>query len=144
MAQSVKRPTLDFHSGHDLMVGEFKALMGLGADSLEPAWDSLLPSLSAPPLRTRTLFFSLSQINKLKKKKRFPVRGAWVAQSVKCLTSAQAMISRLMSLTPVLGSGLTAQSLKPASDSVILCLCLSLPLPRSLLGTLFLSKINKH
>ena len=40
MAQSVKHPTLGFGSGHDLI--------GLGADSAEPAWDS--PSLPAPPL----------------------------------------------------------------------------------------------
>ena len=45
-------------------------------------------------------------------------RGAWVAQSVKCLTLAQVMISQLMGSSPVLGSVLTAQSLEPASDSV--------------------------
>ena len=44
--------------------------------------------------------------------------GAWVAQSVKRLTSAQVMILRIMSLSPTLGSVLTAQSLEPASDSV--------------------------
>ena len=35
-------------------------------------------------------------------------RGAWVAQSVERLTSAQVMISRSVSLSPALGSGLTA------------------------------------
>ena len=38
MAQLVKRPTLDFGSGHDLMVGD--------AGSMDPAWDSLSLSLS--------------------------------------------------------------------------------------------------
>ena len=46
------------------------------------------------------------------------MRGAWVAQSVKCPTSAQVMISQFVGLSPMLGSVLTAQSLKPASDSV--------------------------
>ena len=44
--------------------------------------------------------------------------GAWVAQSVKRPTSAQVMISWIMSLNPTSGSVLTAQSLEPASDSV--------------------------
>ena len=58
MAQSVKGPTLDFGSGHDLRVPEFKPRVGLCADSVEPAWDSLSPSLSLPtPL---TLSWSLS------------------------------------------------------------------------------------
>ena len=65
--------------------------------------------------------------------------GAWVAQSAKCPTSTQVMISRFMSSSPVSGSGsvLTAQSLEPASDSVspslsappLLTLCLSLSPP---------------
>ena len=67
--------------------------------------------------------------------------GAWVAQSVKRLTSPQVMISRSVSSSPASGSGLMAQSLEPASDSVspslsapaLLALCLSLSL-----------KINKH
>ena len=54
------------------------------------------------------------------------MRGAWVAQSVERLTSAQVMISRFVSSSPALGSVLTAQSLDPASDSD---LPLSLPLP---------------
>ena len=60
--------------------------------------------------------------------------GAWVAQWVKHLTSAQVMISRFVSLSPTSGSVLTAQSLEPASASVspslsalpLLMLCLSL------------------
>ena len=57
VAQLINRLTLDFGSGHDLMIGEFKPLMGLRADRVEPVWDSLSPSISAPPLLT----FSLSQ-----------------------------------------------------------------------------------
>ena len=37
MAQSVKLPTLGFGLGHDLMVQEFEAHIGLCADSTEPA-----------------------------------------------------------------------------------------------------------
>ena len=53
--------------------------------------------------------------------------GAWVAQSLKCLTSAQVMISQSVSWSIASGSVLTAQSLEPASDSVFP----SLPLPCS-------------
>ena len=55
MAQSVKCPTLDLGSGHDLMVREFELCVGLCADSVEPAGDSL--SLPLP----RALFLSLSK-----------------------------------------------------------------------------------
>ena len=41
-----------------------------------------------------------------------------MAQSVEHLTLAHVMISRLASLSPTLGSVLTAQSLEPALDSV--------------------------
>ena len=37
LAQSVKRLTLGFGSGHDLMVGEFEPHVRLLADSAEPA-----------------------------------------------------------------------------------------------------------
>ena len=65
MAQLVKCLTLGFSSGHDLRVRGFEPCEGLCADSTEPAWDSLSPSISAPPL----FFLSLSQnkyINRLK------------------------------------------------------------------------------
>ena len=45
MAQLVKRPTLDFSSGHDLMVHEFKPCVAVSAESV---WDSLP---SPPPHR---------------------------------------------------------------------------------------------
>ena len=61
--------------------------------------------------------------------------GAWVAWSVKRPTSAQVMISRSVSSSPVSGSVLTTQSLESVSDSVspslsapplfILCLSVS-------------------
>ena len=54
--------------------------------------------------------------------------GAWVAQSVERPTSAQVMISRLVSSSPASGSVLTAQSLEPASDSVSPSLPLTNPL----------------
>ena len=68
-------------------------------------------------------------------------RGAWVAQLGKYPTWAQVMISRSVSLSPTLGSVLTAQSLEPALESVspsfsvppllVLSLCLSLSLSLS-------------
>ena len=45
------------------------------------------------------------------------VRDAWLAQSVKGLTSSQVVISQSVSSSPVSGSVLTAQSLELASDS---------------------------
>ena len=62
MAHLVKRPALDFGSGHDLTFCEIKPHIRLLADHSEPAWDSLSPSLSAPPL----LLLSLSQNKFLK------------------------------------------------------------------------------
>ena len=47
------------------------------------------------------------------------VSGAWVAQSVNRPTSAPVMTSRFVGSSPVLGSVLTARSLKSASDSVV-------------------------
>ena len=76
MAQSVERPTLDFGSGRDLTVCESEPHVGICADSEEPAWDSLSPSLSAPLLLVFSLSLSLCpsprctiylKINKLKK-----------------------------------------------------------------------------
>ena len=61
VAQSVKHLTLDFSSGHDFMVRAIKPRIKLCADSAEPTWDSLFPSVSAPPLPV--LFLSL-KINK--------------------------------------------------------------------------------
>ena len=49
VAQSVKHQTLDFGSGHDLMVHEMEPHLGLCADSMELALDSLSPAISVPP-----------------------------------------------------------------------------------------------
>ena len=56
MAQLVKHLTLDFSSGHGLIVCEFEPHVQLCADSEEPAWDSLSPSLSALPFSEITKF----------------------------------------------------------------------------------------
>ena len=48
MAQSGKRPTVDFDSGRDFTVYGFEPCMGLCTDSREPAWDSLSLPLSLP------------------------------------------------------------------------------------------------
>ena len=68
-------------------------------------------------------------------------RGAWVAQSVECLASAQVMISWFVGSSPTSGSVLTAQSLEPVSDSVSPS---SLLLPCSCSVSLSLSLKNKH
>ena len=39
VAQSVKRPTFDFGSGHGLTVRELEPHIGLCADSAEPVWE---------------------------------------------------------------------------------------------------------
>ena len=70
VAQSVKYPTLDFGSGDDLTVHEFESHVELWADSMEPAWDFLTPSLSL------SLFCScsLSNISKNKTIKNLAVK----------------------------------------------------------------------
>ena len=59
VAQTDKHPTLDFNSGHDLTVHEFKPGVRFCADSTESAWDSVSLPLSSPPLLTFS--FSLSR-----------------------------------------------------------------------------------
>ena len=66
-APSVKRLTLDFGSGHDLTVHELESHVGLCADSVEPAWDSLSPSLRPSPVLVLWLS-QTKEINNLKKK----------------------------------------------------------------------------
>ena len=61
MAQSIQRPTLGFSSGPGLTVRQLEPRIGLCADSVEPAWDSVSPSLSAP----RLLAFSVSLSQKI-------------------------------------------------------------------------------
>ena len=46
VALSLRYLTLDFGSGHDLTVHEMEPQVGLCADGVEPAWDSLSVSLS--------------------------------------------------------------------------------------------------
>ena len=70
--------------------------------------------------------------------------GAWVAQSIKRLTSAQVMISWSVSSSPASGSVLTARSLEPASDSLSPSLSLPLPCSYSVSVSLSFSKVNKH
>ena len=69
-------------------------------------------------------------------------RDAWVAPSVKRLTLAQVMISRLVGSSPALSSVLATQSLEPALDSVSLSLYPSPAHILSLSLSLSLSKIN--
>ena len=62
VAQSVKRPTLGFGSGHDLTVCGFEPR---GADSVEPAWDSL--SLCPFPAHTHAHIRRANKQNKKRK-----------------------------------------------------------------------------
>ena len=50
----------DFGSGHDVMVMRLRPTIGLCADSMEPAWDSLSPL----PLSARPPFVLSLKINK--------------------------------------------------------------------------------
>ena len=52
---SLNRLTLDFGSGYHLMVCEMEPLIRLCADSKEPAWVPLSPSLTMPLLCLCTL-----------------------------------------------------------------------------------------
>ena len=63
VAQLVNRLSLDFGSGHDLMVHQMETCVRFCADSMvEPGWDSLLsPSLSAPPLLMLSLFLKINK-----------------------------------------------------------------------------------
>ena len=53
VAQSVERSTLDFGSGHDLSVGGIESCVEFCANSLEPAWDILSLSFTAPHSRSQ-------------------------------------------------------------------------------------------
>ena len=54
VAELVERLTLDFGSGHDLTVHGFEPRLGLQADSVELAWDSV-SLLSLPLLHSFSL-----------------------------------------------------------------------------------------
>ena len=71
-------------------------------------------------------------------------QGRPVAQSAGRPTSAQVVISRLVSSSPKLGSVLTAQSLEPPSDSVSPSLYAPLPLMLMLMLMLSLSLSLKN
>ena len=71
--------------------------------------------------------------------KKLKSRDVWAAQSVKCLTSAQVIISRFLGSTP--HQALYWQ-IRAWSLLWILCLPLSLPLPHSHSVPLSLKKIN--
>ena len=58
---SVEHPTLDLSSCHDPMVHEIEPWSDSAADSTEPAWDSLSPSLSS------ALSLPLSPLSKINK-----------------------------------------------------------------------------
>ena len=64
VAQSIKRLTLDFSLGHDLTLHEIEPRTRLCADSMDPAWDSLSPSLSlsapSPLVHMHMCSFSLA------------------------------------------------------------------------------------
>ena len=60
MAQSVKQWTLNSAQVmYNLKVPEIEPHVGFCADSMEPAWDFLSASLTAPPLLVCALILSL-------------------------------------------------------------------------------------
>ena len=62
VVRSVEHPTLDLGSDRDLMARGFEPCLGLCADSVEPAWDSFVPSSSPPfPTHIQSLSLSLSK-----------------------------------------------------------------------------------
>ena len=67
VAQSVKRPTLGFNSGHDLTDPEFKPCIRRHAGTVQPAWDS--NSLSIPFLLCSCIALSQNKERKEKKRK---------------------------------------------------------------------------
>ena len=99
-----------------------------GEDSSHPCGEHVItnrevrPLWATPATNNATLCVSRAQNVCLE---RTDFRGAWVAQSVKRPTSAQAVILQFVSLSPVSSPVLTAQSLEAASDSV----SVSLPHP---------------
>ena len=92
------------------------------------------------PRPVHALSVSISKIKKNNNKNKVRLWGAWEAQLVERLTSAQVIVSRCVSSSPASGFVLTARSPEPASDSV--SPSLSLPLPCSCSVSLSLSKIN--
>ena len=105
VAQSVEQPTLGLGSGHALSVRDFEphVTWGLCADSAEPAWDSLSPSLSAPPLLSLFLSQKQKQTNKKpgrrKKKKKQQTQLPNVTENVSWHHSALLLLL-LCFLTP--------------------------------------------
>ena len=60
MTQWVKPPTLDFSSGHDLMVMGSSLASG-SIQKAEPAWDSLSLPLSLPLLHSLSLSLKINK-----------------------------------------------------------------------------------
>ena len=72
MAQSFQCLAVGFSSGHDLLVHEFEPHIGLCAGSWEPGARfgfcvSLSLSAPPPPMRLRSLAFSLFSLSKINK-----------------------------------------------------------------------------
>ena len=94
-----------------------------------PLWLCRCMDSYAPPLGRQSCYFNINSFKMF-----LGAGGAWVAPSVERLTLAQVMILQLESLSPPLGSVLSAQRLEHASDSMspslsappplMLCLCL--------------------
>ena len=109
MAQSVERPI-----SAQVMISRFVGSSPasgsvLTAQGLDPASDSVSPSLSLCSFPVRALSLSVSKINKHLKKIFFKVGvGTWVTQLVERLILAQVMISWFVGSSPTWGSVLTA------------------------------------
>ena len=80
VAQFVKHLTLDFTSGHNLMVGRFESHIELCCDSVEPTWDSLpiphfiyFSKVLETKRWTKTYHVNTNQ-------EKVGIRGTWLAQ----------------------------------------------------------------
>ena len=75
--QSVKHPTLDFSSGHDLTICKFEPRHQLCTDSMEPVWYFVSFSLCPSPACSLSLskYIKINSKKKKKKRRRKSVEG---------------------------------------------------------------------
>ena len=113
MAQLVKHLTLDFGSGHDLTVHEFRPCVGLCANSSEPgAYFGFCVFLSLCPSPIHALSLSLKKTTTKTHKK---IGGcSWMAQLVKHLTLDLGSGCDFLVREIKLHTGFCADSVEPA------------------------------
>ena len=102
---------------------EYKDIQKKKSDSMPHTQEEKKHLTENVPEETKTIInIVLNILQVCLKKERKPHlrnqrRGTWVAQSVKCLTSAQVMISQFVGLSLPSGSVLTVHSLEPTLEA---------------------------